>query len=129
MNQKQIKDIKRRVEALLKKWHEPLGLGWYDITIFYQEKPHSENENIAMQCNAAWEYRRASIDVFPRSYVFNDEELEYALLHECMHILISETREKGIKHEERVACDLAKAFKWVYEAGEKNVKRAKRSSK
>lgn len=43
----------------------------------------------------------------------SDEEIEYVVVHELMHVFLNEMREQGQQHEERVATLLAKAFLWV----------------
>ena len=52
-----------------------------------------------------------------------DAELEKVFVHECMHLLLHETRAGtvcdcpwDIRHEERVATTLQKAFQWIWDA-------------
>jgi hypothetical protein len=43
----------------------------------------------------------------------DEYELEKAIVHEFMHILVNEMRAGGIDHEERVVTGLANAALWL----------------
>ena len=122
MKDKDFKKHKRRVELSAKKWLSVLGLKWWDIEIVYVDNignsQHDGRLEIAMICTAMWQYMTAEIDVAVAVVAeMTDDEIDRAFLHECMHILVSEMRERKDRenHEERVCQLLVKAFKWVEE--------------
>lgn len=120
---------KRRVRKLFAKWLEPLGLLWWEIDIGYYSDydrcrqlftTSNANRDTVMIVDASWKYMEATIDVnLQRTSKTNDKKLEKIIVHELTHILVNEMREKGIKHEERVASTLASAFIWVRGYGHK----------
>lgn len=65
-------------------------------------------------CEVDWKYLTAYVTIYPKAITHLDHKgIEKVVLHELMHILINEMREKDIHHEERVATQLQKAFSWV----------------
>lgn len=66
----------------------------------------------AATCTASWEYRQAQITFnMPLLAAKKEEEIEEIIVHEMVHVLVNEMREKGIKHEERVVTELTWAFR------------------
>jgi len=110
----------RLFSELVRKWVQKTWLGWWKIDIRYfsnkeyakvrgYSKKHARNS--VATCRVNWGYLEAFIDVNSSAIKnMNDEELEYAVVHELMHIFLNEMREKGIEHEERVATLLARSF-------------------
>lgn len=117
---------KKRVKKYLDKWIASIGLGWWKINIEWETVRSEEDDrgSCAAEARTTWEYREATI-VFYLEVVAgeSDEELEYIVLHELMHVFVNEMREwqcataetvyEAVRHEERVCTDLAKAFLWA----------------
>lgn len=117
---------KARVNALVDQWVKPIGLGWWRIDICWerddpplsQATPHFRT---LMSCRAEWKYLLAEITVYLAAIRdLDDERLEYAFVHELMHIFLAEMRvtsedeaEHQRDHEERVATTLAQALLWL----------------
>jgi predicted SprT family Zn-dependent metalloprotease len=60
----------------------------------------------------------SSITFYPKTMVdLSDQEIEKLVVHELMHTFLSEMREEGKDHEERVASMLQRAFTWVKYSG------------
>lgn len=125
MNDAEYRKEKARVEKLLKGWTNDLGLRWWrlKLTYFRAELPPYEGETraetspAAMDCKADWRYTRATIRVnLLATADMNDDDLEWAVVHECSHVFLNEMRDGGIEHEERVASTLASAFIWLRDA-------------
>lgn len=119
---------KARIQALIERWLKPLGLHWGRTTFIY-ERDSGEFQRLRDEhcgdnsgldrpavafCTADWRYGQASI-YFNMLVVAgeDDDVLEEYFVHELMHIFLSEMREEGRDHEERVATTLAKAFLWL----------------
>lgn len=110
-------------------WIKALGLAWWDIKIEWYTDPAEivrvfgtpgETKMVACFCTALWEYGEARIEVNVSAFDGKTrEEVDRIVVHELMHILVNEMREKGIKHEERVVTNLTKAFFWALEATER----------
>ena len=127
MNDAEYEAQKERVQALFSKWVKPLGLGWWTITTEWDRQfknsepkstPYGKNEkNCPMDCSASWKYGTALIVCYlPAITTLTDTELEWAVVHELMHIMVNECRVGGddwLDHEERVCSTLAKAFLWL----------------
>ncbi len=119
-------DIQRqRLVALSEKWINPLGLGWWDITLAYERDEYTAPGTTARDdslayCSASWRYGHAMIHWnMPNVAEQTDAILERAFLHEMMHIYLNEMRwtagndSDSLDHEERVASTLTKAFLWL----------------
>lgn len=108
---------RKRVNALAKKWVKPLGLGYWTTHLnFLVEIVRDGGNAVGMTCDADWRYQEATITVNVRAVKdLTDSELESCFVHELMHIFLNEMREGDIKHEERVATQLQKAFLWAVE--------------
>ena len=114
---------KARVEKLLKAWTYDLGLRWWKLKFHYFREPlppyegEGSSADAAMDCRADWRYTRAGIRVnLLATKELSDDDLEWAVVHECMHVFLHEMREGGLEHEERVASTLASAFLWARDA-------------
>ena len=122
---------KARVEALFVRWIKRIGLGWWTINVNYDDAIVSsrgslgETWSTVMVCDAQWEYMQATISVsLSQCHGVPDDELERFVVHELMHVFLSEMREKDSKperkHEERVACTLTNAFMWLRDMAMEN---------
>ena len=122
---------RQRITALAVKWLGMLGLKWWNIDTVYDRASTDFEDGCVARVSCRWEYAHASmLWNMPLAFQQTDDELERIFVHECMHIFLHETRAGtncecpwDIRHEERVATMLQKAFLWVhvaaFEAGEK----------
>lgn len=116
---------KARIQKLIDKWLEPLGLCWWRITFEWDRTTHVEPEGNAAgswctvaKCAVRWKYFQACMTWRLLNILHvSDEDLEHFFVHECMHIFLNEMREEDedLGHEERVASMLTNAFLWVGE--------------
>lgn len=109
---------KQRVMKVRNKWFRALGLGWWRVDYKWVDwiEPKHEGNTVLARCDVDWPYKEATITIsLLQVKELDDERLEYALLHEYMHIFVNEMRDdkEGIDHEERVCTDLAQAFIWA----------------
>ena len=136
MDDKTFLQQKKRVEKLFDKWRNPLGLGWWRVTLVYsREKNREEANDHDADINSTWEtifnvrsdfyYKTALITAFlPVIENIKDTELERYFLHECMHIHLTPMKHKDrAPQEELVATTLADVVLWVVdEFGKKKKK-------
>lgn len=118
MTDKEFTTQKRRVETLIKKWKDNLGLGWWNITWVWEREHDDEdtkNSHTAGRCQTQWEYKNAVVTFYLPSVAELDAHgLERIFVHECMHILVSPMAKKGAdEKEELTATMLADAFLWT----------------
>jgi hypothetical protein len=122
--------LRDRLRATSEKWLAPLGLKWWSVNLDYDrdgedaralEVPAGFESAARTQCQ--WAYMHATI-IFnmPALLAKTEAQLEQIFVHECMHLFLHETRagtrcacDWDIRHEERVATTLQKAFMWTYE--------------
>lgn len=128
MTDAEFEEQKARLKVLVDRWVKPLGLGWWKIDMEYareEYRPAKENTRDAevAHCACDWRYGEACITWnMPKLPGLNDDELEWAFVHELMHIFLNEQRwtadnsADSLDHEERVASTLAKAFVWLRES-------------
>ena len=110
MNRKQIKKLCKKYYEWWSQW---LGLRWWRTSLIFVETWNSDMDAIAI-CDCKWQYMEAVVTVNLNMIAdCNEEEIERVIVHELMHVFLNEMRESGIKHEERVAETLCKAFMWV----------------
>jgi hypothetical protein len=112
---------KARINKLFKKWVHVLGLGFWSVDVTFWREPVPGGEGglyVQADCVARWEYRRAFVRIdVPASDSLDDVSLEKVIIHELVHALVNEMREKGIKHEESVVTGLTQAIWWTYKDG------------
>lgn len=120
---------KARVQAMLDKWVNTTGLGWWRMTYVWVRDPAVAGENGASSkdtgavCSVSWQYLCATITFYlPTLADEDDDHLEWIIVHELMHVFLREmrwTNDDGdnIDHEERVATMLAHGFLWTRIAG------------
>lgn len=98
------------------KWTKKTWAGWWKIDIqYFTDKQYHKEKGLSAGsvavCHTDWRYMTAVIRVnLDRLKEMEKSEIEYAALHELMHIFLNEMREEGIGHEERVATFLARSF-------------------
>lgn len=109
-----------RIRALADKWLEPLGLlMWRRVHLAFSDDVKAGSPECVGEARVSWEYQEATITFYlPNVVGLDDEDLEYAFVHECQHVLVHEMRWQdadtdNIRHEERVCTTLARAFVWV----------------
>ena len=118
MKDKAVQKQMDRVRPLVDDWAHGLGLGYYTReTLYYSKEKEFRKGNggvAVFRVWADWRYLTFTISVnLPAVKRLNDNELEHAIVHELVHVLVNEMRETGINHEERTVTQLTKAFFWV----------------
>lgn len=127
MNDEDFEHQKKRIQTLTERWVKPLGMNWGRLHIVYErdsgvfqelrqkfcDTSHDRGGRGLAFCTSDWRYAESTIywNMF-MVFGLDDDELEEFYVHELMHVFLSEMREDGISHEERVATSLAKAFIW-----------------
>jgi hypothetical protein len=122
IHKKQIETTTKKVKAAFAKWMKPLGVLWWNIEIVYFDDPKKikklfekdEDKLVLAKTYVEWKYMDATIGInVPAFKDLSDDEIERAVVHELLHVLVNEMREKEVHHEERVVTTLTKAFFWV----------------
>lgn len=115
---------RERVKAVYDRWGPPLGLGWLRrITFEWHRGPIPDHEGAVMTCEPSWEYKEAALSVnLARASELDDEDLEWAVVHECMHVFLAgliaayNRKVDGDAFrliEEHTASSLAQAVMWL----------------
>lgn len=120
MNDKEVREQKKRVLRIVHRWIKPLWLGWWRLDFVWHREAFDDGE--IMRCGSLWQYAEASIDVdLSQVALLDDDRLEQTVVHELMHPILNEARWGGedILHEERVASWLQRAFMSVRAVGRK----------
>ncbi len=105
-----------RLERIWRRWHGRLGMYGWDIRRDYHDGEFVAQDGEASgqalaSTHVDWRYKHGSIAWNTALAAgMDDERLEYALVHEIMHVWLHEMRTEGLDHEERVATELAWAF-------------------
>lgn len=96
-----------RVCAAFDEWVVLLKLDWIGITLVRNDGAHAENEDVAADTTAKWQYRQAMIRAYLSAMATStDEEIENIIVHELAHILVNPMEDKvPSKHEDQ--CELA----------------------
>jgi hypothetical protein len=100
----------------VKKWKSILFLGMWEIVINVENVIESNDHtgsggSVSADCNTDWRYLTAHIRFsFNEMSCLPEKKLEEIVIHEMMHIVVNEMRDRGYKHEERVVSHLALAF-------------------
>ena len=149
MSQSDVAAVKARVFILIARWIRPTGLGWWKINVSYFDGPWDKtplrglgpNHVCLMDVDVDWRYMQATIRVDCAACAdLKDDELEYAFVHELMHIFVREMRpafdresevqrivaDESQEHEERVCTQLAKAMIWTREHAQDEVKKKRK---
>lgn len=106
------KKQRKIVKDIFLWWRANTGLSFWNINVQFAD--YLDGGCTAGSCAANWKYLNATL-TFSDDAIKNMDrnELEELVVHEMMHMLLNEMREGKIKHEERVATQLQKAFMWV----------------
>ena len=105
-----------------KKWIYRLGLCWWEVTVRFYDDPseivkrfRQDDDFIVLASSwVDWRYSKAAIDVnLPELMKQTKDEIERAIVHELMHVLVNEMHEGEMHHEERVVTQLTKAIFWT----------------
>lgn len=100
------KQIEREVRNALAHYKKVLGLQHWVIYFGFSDEPEGDFVR-ARTLSRPWEYRQASIEFYPVNMrIDTKEEIRGHVLHELLHVVVGEMREKSLKHEERVVCSL-----------------------
>lgn len=95
---------------LIRKWVPILGLEAWKIDIDLEFR----HDYLPCRVSALWAYLHAHLQVnVPLLFTLNDEQLEETIVHELVHVVLSELRDDSKEedlHEERTATILARAF-------------------
>lgn len=124
MNDEAAEAQKARVMALYEKWGPPLGMGWQrQVSFSWYRGAIPDYEGAAMTCCAQWQYKQAKISVDLCKVIDEaDEDLEFMLVHELMHVFLGGLIEANRKQvdrdafrmiEEHTASTLAQAVMWL----------------
>ena len=77
-----------RIEAMLAKWHDLMGIGWLTIKYTYNPNFNEEHHRIIATTEADWEYHQARTDFhLPAVCAIDDDTLERVIVHETVHAL------------------------------------------
>jgi hypothetical protein len=104
----------RRINRLIKKWHQVLGLDEWRVVHEYvdgaSDMPHGfQDGGYVATTQANWQYCEAVIRWDVRVMAeLEDEYLEESFLHECFHVLVAEIGDEPHGSEERVVTKLAR---------------------
>lgn len=80
---------KKFVHNYIDKLKQQFFLTGWEITINYNLYPLEENPNVGAECKPTWNYRRATIEIYPPFWERNSvEEQEDILKHEFCHIIL-----------------------------------------
>lgn len=141
MNDKEFNTQRKRVLKIWNKWRNPLGMGWWKVTIDFsrESKPDGDATYAPTDVSGKWScvfdvrcdymYKTAGVTAYlPIVKNISDEKLERYFLHELMHIHLSAMRHKDRSAEEElVATTLADVVLWVTE--EKKLFKGRKISK
>ena len=107
------KKQRKLIRDRLSWWRDTLGLGYWKIDIKFVSYFINSGRCVATTlCN--WKYQEAEITFsLSEIEIMDKEEIEKAVVHELMHVFLSETACTSPDHEDRVASQLQKAFMWV----------------
>jgi hypothetical protein len=144
MTDKEFKAEQARLQKIIHKWVQPLGLlYWQRIKIAYERERGPEDDytacEVAACASCAWYYKEAALTFFCSETITLDEDAaESVVVHELCHVLVNEMREwspaagmsedevrKAVRHEEHVVTNLAQAFIWVWKDGAQKLRRNK----
>lgn len=101
-----------RIAAVWARWKSILGLDEWECHISYHDGEYvahdgSPSKSAIANTHVEWEYRRTSIQWNTQRVATEDGEgLEYAVVHEAMHVLLN---------GQRPVCDLSDAVAREYQ--------------
>ena len=109
------KQARKLINKYLKWWVANTGLGYHRIVTKFVDHWEGGLDCDAL-CDSKWQYLDHSITFnLAKMQTMTKEEVEITIVHELMHIFLNEmqTDDLDVKHEERVASSLQKAFMGV----------------
>lgn len=121
MTDKEYAEMKRRIKAVVKKWYQPAGWGWWRTEFVYSRERQPGNDQVAAETHCDFKYSHASITFYlPVLANMTDEELEHTIVHEFCHLTAScfpnfEDNQDAASKFERVVDDFAKQMIWAHE--------------
>lgn len=139
MNDREYKAQSKRINAAVARWKRNLGLNNWEIDVqccregemlTNEDRESASSFSPAADCEAHWQYQSAAIRFnTPLVATFDDDELNGAVVHELMHVMVCELRParftlSHLMHEERVVTMLTNAALWTREDGRKEGRKA-----
>ena len=136
MTDKEYRREAKRIHRLIKLWKTRLYLCELDISVEVHRDALSNdrgwsNWRVNATTDAHWQYCTAYIRFSAMATIsLSDEDLAITVIHELLHVALSETRteeydEEAAGHEERVVTRLSRS---IYELGKRGNNAAKRST-
>lgn len=118
MKDREYNKQKDRVRKRIDDWLYLTGISQiWKVTVCYERLNDTDNRPNWMstfRCDADWRYNQAAITAYlPTIENLDDEDLDNAIAHELMHILLQEMRTASKSHndhEERVATSIAQVL-------------------
>lgn len=121
MTDKEYNRIKKRLQALIKKWYSPAGFGWWRTDFVYSRERKPNDDEVAAETIASYRYSHATITFYlPCLVDMKDEELEHTFVHELCHLTAStypnfQDNDDATARFERTVDDFAKHIIWASE--------------
>jgi hypothetical protein len=129
MTDKEYDKQKARVQKLINRWFETMGLGWFHVDMVWNRERDYKVHTTAAKTTTSWQYRNAIIEWFLPSIADSDDDfLENIVIHEFVHILVApllmvdNEDDLPLQHEYVTEC-VARAIGWAREAGVKDAKK------
>lgn len=111
MKKRSRKATRKLIKKLFMTWVKRTGAGWYHIKVDIVDG--QDLPDALMDCAPSWMYMRATIRInLDEACKCTEEELEFSVVHELMHVFLDELNAKH-DHEERVATQLAHGMIFV----------------
>jgi hypothetical protein len=114
---KRHKRERRRILKIHREWREVLGLDGWETSLRFTAGGFEVDGVLSPQTAASarvrWQYRQATLEFnLKRTRQLKRHELEAVYVHEAMHVLVNELREKdhNLRHEEHAATNLSWAL-------------------
>jgi hypothetical protein len=109
MENRTVEELNKEIKDYCKKWKEILFLGLWEIKIYIRD--YVEDSDTYATCSSSWKYLTATIE-FSHLLIKDKsgQEIEKIVIHELVHVLLNETKEDGIDHQERVTSHLTIAL-------------------
>ena len=101
--------LEKRLIKLTTEWKKKLGLQDWTIHVSIEESRGDTARACVLERH--WEYKYAVIEFYTRTMRNDDPaDIEKHVVHELLHVVLSELECKKKKHEERVITTLAEAI-------------------
>lgn len=129
MTDKEYNAEKARIQSMIDKWFNALGLGWYEVDMSWSREVDESHRDTAARTEWRWQYRTAAITWFlPTTATLTEEKLERTVVHEFAHILTGsmayDTDDDGyLERMEHATETVARAIIWSRLAGREDVKK------